>query len=477
MIVDLYDRAEEQSKTVFRRAMQGLARKIAEDIVVACMHAMIKEHVRKSKAKRLPAPARKPKSATDPASGSRWMAPLEAKLQEFPEGPMTLTMVGPRGGQFTIEGGQPGEGGSKGDAKQPDPAEDSSAQEAREFPLESVCGVGYAEVSRMPKEEAEKLLRQHMLNLEKDPNSPSFSFPELRQHVAAEAGSQKAHVAVSLRRHAHPRGMPPFMLPMFSHGEDEGGPEQASVADILQSLGKRACDALTSWQHDESRSPVRDQCERWGIVCIDEIDKVVGKKAGDNDRWMNTDVQQELLTLIEGTKVDLESARATKSGGASMMRMTHPQEKVVIDTTHILFVCAGAFVLCKPKDMLVELLGRLPIRIQISALSEQDMIRILRDTKYPLTKQQTDLFATEGVTLEWDDDAVREIARVACQINDAQENTGARVLHGIVRAVLAEWSFQAPSLRGQTLRVDREMVRQRTRALGAGAAPPQKYVL
>jgi ATP-dependent HslUV protease ATP-binding subunit HslU len=192
---------------------------------------------------------------------------------------------------------------------------------------------------------------------------------------------------------------------------------------------------------DVSKEALR-ACEEDGIVVIDEIDKIVTAAGGYKGHQASAEgVQQDLLPLVEGTTV------TTKSN-------------VQVKTDKILFICSGAFHSVKPSDMLAELQGRLPIRVELKALSEKDFYRIVTEPKYNLIRQHEAMLATEGVTLEVTDDAKWEIARMAAHINSTIQNIGARRLITITEKVLEEISFDAPDKKGETFVVDAAYVKK-----------------
>ena len=192
-----------------------------------------------------------------------------------------------------------------------------------------------------------------------------------------------------------------------------------------------------------------------GIVFLDEIDKIAVSdvRGGSVSR---EGVQRDLLPLIEGTTV------ATKYGP--------------MKTDHVLFIASGAFHVAKPSDMLPELQGRLPIRVELQALSEEDFVAILSDTRANLVEQYKALIGTEQVTLEIAPDAVREVARIAAQVNESVENIGARRLQTVMEKLLEELSFDAEERVGQTVTIDAAYVRERLAGL-AGDADLSKYIL
>ena len=192
-----------------------------------------------------------------------------------------------------------------------------------------------------------------------------------------------------------------------------------------------------------------------GIVFLDEIDKIAVSdvRGGSVSR---EGVQRDLLPLIEGTTV------STKYGP--------------MKTDHVLFIASGAFHVAKPSDMLPELQGRLPIRVELQSLTEEDFARILSETRANLVAQYKALLETEEVTLELGDDAVREIARIAAQVNESVENIGARRLQTVMEKLLEELSFEAEDRKGETVTIDAAYVRDRLGSL-AGDSDLSKYIL
>ena len=186
---------------------------------------------------------------------------------------------------------------------------------------------------------------------------------------------------------------------------------------------------------DDIRTAAIEACEQNGIVFIDEIDKVAKRggnmSGGDVSR---EGVQRDLLPLVEGSNV------STKYG--------------TVKTDHILFIASGAFHLAKPSDLIPELQGRFPIRVELSALSKQDFVRILTEPKAALTRQYEALLLTEGVGLEFTADAVDRLAEIAAQVNERQENIGARRLHTVLERLLDTLSYEAPDRDGQKVVID-----------------------
>jgi ATP-dependent HslUV protease ATP-binding subunit HslU len=207
-------------------------------------------------------------------------------------------------------------------------------------------------------------------------------------------------------------------------------------------------------QDDVNRTALAN-AETNGIVFLDEIDKIAVSdvRGGSVSR---EGVQRDLLPLIEGTTV------ATKYGP--------------MKTDHVLFIASGAFHVAKPSDMLPELQGRLPIRVELKALTEEDFVRILSETRANLVAQYKALLETEQVTVEIAPDAVREVAKIAAQVNESVENIGARRLQTIMEKLLEELSFEAEDRQGETVMIDAAYVRERLTEL-AGDTDLSKYIL
>jgi len=181
-----------------------------------------------------------------------------------------------------------------------------------------------------------------------------------------------------------------------------------------------------------------DRVENSGIIFLDEIDKIAGRESGHGPDVSREGVQRDILPIVEGTTVN------TRYG--------------MVRTDHILFVAAGAFHVSKPSDLIPELQGRFPIRVELQSLTMEDFIRILTEPKSSLVKQYTALLETEGVKLEFTRESLDEVARFAFRVNEGTENIGARRLHTIMERVLDEISFEAPEKKGQQITVDAEYV-------------------
>ena len=181
-----------------------------------------------------------------------------------------------------------------------------------------------------------------------------------------------------------------------------------------------------------------DRVEDAGIIFLDEIDKIAGREGGHGPDVSREGVQRDILPIVEGTTVN------TRYG--------------MVRTDHVLFIAAGAFHVSKPSDLIPELQGRFPIRVELQSLTMDDFIRILTEPKSSLVKQYTALLETEGVKLEFTKEALAEIARFAFRVNEGTENIGARRLHTIMERVLDEISFSAPERKGEQITVDAEYV-------------------
>jgi len=177
-----------------------------------------------------------------------------------------------------------------------------------------------------------------------------------------------------------------------------------------------------------------ERAEQMGIIFIDEIDKIAGRESGHGPDVSREGVQRDILPIVEGTTVN------TRYG--------------MIRTDHILFIAAGAFHISKPSDLIPELQGRLPIRVELTALTEGDFVRILTEPKNALIKQYIALLDTEGLKLNFTEDAIATLARYAVMVNEQTENIGARRLHTILEKVLDEISFEAPDLKKKNVKVD-----------------------
>ena len=224
---------------------------------------------------------------------------------------------------------------------------------------------------------------------------------------------------------------------MFAQmGQQRAKPRKVPIPEALRLLTDE--EAAKRVNEDEIRSQAVAHAEQNGIVFIDEIDKVAARAEGSGTDVSRQGVQRDLLPLVEGTTVN------TKYG--------------MVKTDHSLFIASGAFHFARPSDLIPELQGRFPIRVELKALSVDDFEAILQSTHASLVKQYQALLATEGVTVEFSPDAVRRIAHIAFEVNERTENIGARRLATVMERLLDEISFDAPNRAGQTLTIDAAMV-------------------
>jgi ATP-dependent HslUV protease ATP-binding subunit HslU len=256
-------------------------------------------------------------------------------------------------------------------------------------------------------------------------------------------------------------GMPGAQMGMMNlgdiFGKAMGGrtkPQRMTVAESHEFLVAEECDNLLD--QDKVVRDAMTAVEQNGIVFLDEIDKICARSENVGGDVSREGVQRDLLPLIEGTTV------ATKHGA--------------VQTDHILFIASGAFHLAKPADLLPELQGRLPIRVELKALNEADLKLILVEPEASLIRQYKALLATEQVTLEFTDDAIGEIARVAAEVNRAVENIGARRLQTVLERLLEEISFTATDRAGEVITLDAEFVRENVAEL-AKNADLSKFIL
>ena len=256
-------------------------------------------------------------------------------------------------------------------------------------------------------------------------------------------------------------GMPGAQMGMLNLGDMLGKafgnrtkPRKITVADSHTVLVEAEADKLLD--EDAIIREAVDSVEQNGIVFLDEIDKICARADRYGADVSREGVQRDLLPLIEGTTV------ATKHGA--------------VKTDHILFIASGAFHLAKPSDLLPELQGRLPIRVELQALSEEDFRRILTEPETSLIRQYVALLGTEDVTLDFAEEAVSEIAHVAAEVNRSVENIGARRLQTVMERLLDEISFSATDRAGETVRVDAAYVRENVADL-AKDADLSKYIL
>ncbi len=215
--------------------------------------------------------------------------------------------------------------------------------------------------------------------------------------------------------------------------------QKATVAEAREALLAEEAEKLIDRQ--QLARDARTRVEQTGIVFLDEIDKIAGREGSSHGPDISREgVQRDLLPVVEGTTV------ATKYGP--------------VKTDHILFIAAGAFHVAKPSDLIPELQGRFPIRVELEPLTEADFVRILTEPETALTKQYTALLGAEGLTIRFEADAIVELARIAVEVNRSTENIGARRLATVIERLLEEISFEAPDMAGMELAIDAAFVRR-----------------
>jgi ATP-dependent HslUV protease ATP-binding subunit HslU len=245
----------------------------------------------------------------------------------------------------------------------------------------------------------------------RDRGTPSFEIV---------AGSSMEEIGVNLRD----------MLPGFFQGKTRQ--RRLPVPEALEYLTTEEAQKLIDME-GVAKSAI-GRVEEAGIIFLDEIDKIAGREGAQGPDVSREGVQRDILPIVEGTTVN------TKHG--------------MVRTDHILFIAAGAFHVSKPSDLIPELQGRFPIRVELEPLGRDEFIRILTEPKSALIKQYTALMSTEGVRLEFTPEAIERIAELATLVNDRTENIGARRLHTVMERLLDEVSFHAPALDGQMIRID-----------------------
>ena len=226
-------------------------------------------------------------------------------------------------------------------------------------------------------------------------------------------------------------------------GAGRGKTRKVTVREAMRRLTDD--EASRRLNEEELRAQAVANVEQNGIVFLDEIDKIASRQEAHGADVSRQGVQRDLLPLVEGTTV------STKYG--------------MIRTDHILFIASGAFHLSKPSDLIPELQGRFPIRVELDALQVDDFVHILQSTDASLTRQMTALLATEGLTLQFTPEGVRRLAEMAWQANEQMENIGARRLHTVMEKLLEEVSFEAARLSGQTVVIDAAYVDERLAGL------------
>jgi len=219
-------------------------------------------------------------------------------------------------------------------------------------------------------------------------------------------------------------------------GKDKKQTKKMNIADALKQLQDEEAAGLV--KEEDLKQQALEAVEQNGIVFLDEIDKIAKRQEGGSGDVSREGVQRDLLPLIEGCTV------TTKYG--------------MVKTDHILFITSGAFHVAKPSDLIPELQGRLPIRVELNALRPEDFARILTEPNYSLTQQYKALLSVEGVDLEFSEDGVKRIAELAYEVNESTENIGARRLHTLLERLLEDLSFTANQASGAKVVINQTYV-------------------
>jgi ATP-dependent HslUV protease ATP-binding subunit HslU len=339
---------------------------------------------------------------------------------------------------------------------------ESMVRDLVEIAVDMVRMERVSEVEEKAEQNAEERLLDILLpNLQKVPGENAREesggdlsrIEQLRERLRKQLRSGRLdHRIVELDVREHP--ISPFSLQVFEGTSMEE--LQFNMRDLLSGLveGKtkkrrmrvdEAADYIV--QEEEQKLVDMDQVarlalervEQSGILFLDEIDKIAGRESGHGPDVSREGVQRDILPIVEGTNVN------TRYG--------------MVRTDHILFIAAGAFHVSKPSDLIPEIQGRFPIRVEMKPLGEEDFVRILKEPRNALVKQYRALMASEGIRLKFTEDAIREIARLAGMVNQNTENIGARRLHTIMEALLEEISFQGQELKNKNVRIDAGYVR------------------
>ena len=332
---------------------------------------------------------------------------------------------------------------------------ESMVRDLVEIAVTMVRGERQVEVREKARQAAEERLLDLLL-----PPPPPSSFGET-SHEAQTTNEHASATREKLREQlragrldskiveieVRDRGMPSFEILSGSSVEEIGLNLRDMLPGVFQGKTRRrrvgVPEALEYLTQEESQKLIDmdtvaraaiARVEQAGIIFVDEIDKIAGREGGHGPDVSREGVQRDILPIVEGTTVN------TKHG--------------TVRTDHILFIAAGAFHVSKPSDLIPELQGRFPIRVELDALGREEFVRILTEPRSALIKQYTALMATEGVTLEFTSDAIERIAELATVVNDRTENIGARRLHTVMERLLDQVSFDAPELGGRTVAID-----------------------
>jgi ATP-dependent HslUV protease ATP-binding subunit HslU len=311
------------------------------------------------------------------------------------------------------------------------------------------------------REKARRAAEERVLDLLLPPLPPPPDYDEHASTIREQAARTREKLREQLREgrldqkqveiDVREKSFPSFEIIAGSSVEEVDINVKDMLPGLFQGRTKKrkltvpeALDALTQEEEQKlvdmdtvSRAAV-DRVQQSGIIFIDEIDKVAGREGGHGPDVSREGVQRDILPIVEGTTVN------TKYG--------------MVKTDHILFIAAGAFHVSKPSDLIPELQGRFPIRVELEALGREDFVRILTEPKSALVKQYTALLSTEGVTIRFTEAAIGRIADFAAIVNERTENIGARRLHTVMEKLLDDVSYEAPDLRDKDVTIDEAYV-------------------
>lgn len=319
------------------------------------------------------------------------------------------------------------------------------------------------EFSEDHKEEVEKKVEERLLDLLLPINNPTSTEvsptsisegsettrEKFRQYLK-EGKFEDKEIEITV---SQPKGVGIEMIGSGSNMDDIQN-AMSSITSMFQQPKKRKCSIKRAREilrdeetekmvdPDKARDEAKERVEQMGIIFIDEIDKIASADGQRNGQDVSREgVQRDILPIVEGTKV------STKWG--------------IIDTTHILFIASGAFHVSKPSDLIPELQGRFPLRVELDELTADDFEKILTEPKNAITMQYHELLKTEGVEIEFDKQAIRKISEIAYEVNSTNENIGARRLYTVMEKLLEELSFSADECAGQTITITEDYVNQR----------------
>lgn len=267
----------------------------------------------------------------------------------------------------------------------------------------------------------------------------------LAKFKAGELDNVMVTIEITVQQEQKPKE--PIGMQIVLGGFGERKRRQSVTKDVKEAFTLARVDVLAKLINDSQVSSIaRDLAEQEGIVFIDEIDKVVTQQGAYDADVSALGVQQDLLPLVEGSAVNMKDG-------------------TTINTDSILFVCSGAFHMAKPSDMIAELQGRLPVRVELQALNEDEFRRILVEPKFNLLMQQQHLLAADGVKVEFPEEGIRALARVTAAVNKNAQNIGARRLHTVIERVMDEYSFECDKYTSEPVVISAKVVEEATKPL------------